>query len=75
MFNKSFWKDALERSVATAAQSVVAVIGVDAVSALDLDYKKLAGIAAGGALLSLLKAVSLSDRHTTQAENSGGDIE
>lgn len=60
MFTKVFWKDAAERSVSTAAQSVLAVIGVDVLSpnAFDLDYKVLAGVAAGGALLSLVKALA-----------------
>ena len=72
-----FWKDAAERSVATAAQAALAAIGVDQVSAFDLNYKDLAGIAAGGALLALLKAVALSGRRTPPDSNlgSGGDVE
>jgi hypothetical protein len=75
LFSKAFWMDAAERAVSTAAQSVVAVIGVDVVSpnALDLDYKVLAGVAAGGALLSLVKA--LAKLGAASRLKSGGDVE
>jgi len=58
---KKFWTGAIDRSVSTAAQSVLAVIAVDQVApnAFDLDYKTLAGVAAGGALLALLKAFAV----------------
>jgi hypothetical protein len=58
VLTKEFWADTLERTLSTAAQSVVAVVGVDQVmpSAFALDYKALAGVAAGGALLALVKA-------------------
>jgi len=58
---KKFWTGAIDRSVSTAAQSVLAVIAVDQVTpnAFDLDYKTLAGVAAGGALLALLKALAV----------------
>ena len=62
LLTKRFWVDAAERSAATAAQSVLAAIGVDQVSALELDYKQLAGIALGSALLAIMKAVALSSR-------------
>jgi hypothetical protein len=47
MFTKLFWRDAAERSISTAAQSAILAIGQDA-----------AGFAAGGAVLSLLKALA-----------------
>jgi hypothetical protein len=57
LFTGAFWVDTLERTIATAAQSVVAVVGADQVfpNAFALDYKVLAGVAAGGALGALLK--------------------
>ena len=60
LFTKDFWADTLERTVSTAAQAVVAVVGADqlAPSAFDLDYKVLAGVAAGGALAALVKALA-----------------
>lgn len=57
LFTKAFWADTAERVVSTAAQSVLAVYAADQVfpSAFTLDYKVLAGVAAGGALGALLK--------------------
>lgn len=57
IFTKAFWLDATDRVISTAAQSVLAVVGVDQVApnAFALDYKTLGGVAAGGALLALVK--------------------
>jgi hypothetical protein len=57
LFTRAFWADTAERVVSTAAQAVVAVIGADQVfpNAFTLDYKVLAGVAAGGALGALVK--------------------
>jgi hypothetical protein len=57
IFTKAFWMDAADRVISTAAQSVGAVIAVDQVvpNAFSLDYKTLGGVAAGGALLALVK--------------------
>lgn len=60
LFTAEFWKDTAERTVATAAQAVVAVVGADQAfpDAFTLDYKVLAGVAAGGALAALVKALA-----------------
>ena len=92
IFTKAFWMDATDRVVSTAAQSVLAVVAVDQVvpSAFTLDYKTLAGVAGGGALLALLKllgkqaltAQAPTVRPPTDdeirayiAKRSGGDVE
>lgn len=73
MWTGAFWKDAAERAVSTAAQSVLAVVGVDvlAPNAFDLDYKILLGIAAGGALLSLLKALAANAKNPATGASFG----
>jgi hypothetical protein len=60
LFTAAFWKDTAERTVATAAQAVAATWGADVLypDAFSLNYKVLAGVAAGGALAALVKQVA-----------------
>jgi hypothetical protein len=58
MFTTKFWRDAAERAASTAAQSALLVVGADQLNVLVLDWQNLAGFAAGGAFLSLLKALA-----------------
>jgi len=60
ILTKAFWADTLERTVATAAQAVAATWGADVLypDAFSLNYKVLAGVAAGGALAALVKQVA-----------------
>lgn len=60
LLTKAFWADTLERVISTAAQSTLAVVAADQVfpNAFTLDYKVLAGVAAGGALGALLKVLA-----------------
>lgn len=59
MFNRLFWRDAIERAIATAAQSTLAVLGADVIDVIgDVDWKGALSVAAGGALLSILKALA-----------------
>ena len=49
-----FWISTAERAVKTAAQSALLTIGADQLIATEADWKLVAGMAAGGALLSVL---------------------
>lgn len=60
MFSKTFWVDAFERMVATAAQSAIALLGADGFDLLEVDVAAVFGVAAGGAVLSLLKSLVAS---------------
>lgn len=57
MFTRRFWRDAAERALSTAAQSALLALGADHLDALQADWATVAGFAAGGAVLSLLKAM------------------
>lgn len=53
---RDYYTDLVDRAVRTAAQSAILSIGVDSVqaNALSIDWTLMAGMAAGGALLSAL---------------------
>lgn len=69
VFTLAFWKAATERALKTAAQFVLASIGVgvaagtqsgdaaDVINAFALDYVTLGGAALGGVLVSYLTSV------------------
>lgn len=87
ILTKGFWADTLERTLATAAQAVAATWGADVVfpNAFSLDYKVIAGVAAGGAMAALVKQIAKlgltaqvpvtpSEEEVSRAR-SGGDVE
>ena len=58
MFTRTFLRDLLERSLSTAAQSALLVLGADQIDAIAADWRTVAGFAAGGFVLSVLKGVA-----------------
>lgn len=59
MYTITWLKDAAERALSTAAQSALATIGVSAVDVLHLDWRSVASIATGAALVSVLKSLAV----------------
>lgn len=57
MWTGLFWKAAAERAIKTAAQVVVTFLGADVVNAFAVDYERVAGIAAGAAVVSVLTSL------------------
>ena len=57
MFTLLFWKAALERAVKTFAQTLVALLGANAVDVLHLDWMPLLSISVGAALVSVLTSI------------------
>lgn len=60
LFTRTFWIDATERALKSAAQGALAAAGQDVVS-IDLfaaDWRSVAGAAAGMAALSILTSVA-----------------
>jgi hypothetical protein len=58
MFTVSFWKQAAERAVKSAAQALLGLwVGAQAFDAWNVDWKKASGVALGAAILSLLTSL------------------
>ena len=55
---KDFWKCAGIRALRTFCQSVVALVGTDAVNIIDIEWLTVLGIAATTALLSFLTSIA-----------------
>jgi len=75
IFTVTFWKDAVERSVKSTAQAaVLAIAGNDVVVDFwNLDVKQIIGVAASGAVLSLLTSLAsapFSSRGTASVTNA-----
>ena len=60
LYSLVFWRDAAERAISTAAQSAIALLGVDGLGLLDVDWQVTASAAGLAALLSVLKSVAAS---------------
>jgi len=59
LFSRTFWLDATERAVKTAAQSALLAVGADKVlDVMAADWANIGAFAAGGAVLSLLTSVA-----------------
>jgi hypothetical protein len=59
MFTVTFWKQAVERAIKSAAQALLGLwVGAQAFNAWDVDWKKAAGVALGAALLSVLTSLA-----------------
>jgi hypothetical protein len=60
VWTKSFWLDAIERSIKTACQVAAAAIGTTGVGITALDFMGIASVAATAALFSILTSVGSS---------------
>lgn len=58
MFTRTFARDLFERALSTAAQSALLVFGADQIDAISADWRTVAGFAAGGFVLAVLKGVA-----------------
>jgi hypothetical protein len=58
MWTIKFWKQVLERAIKTAAQGIVAIIGVDGLGFLDIGLKQAALVGLFAALASVLTSIA-----------------
>jgi hypothetical protein len=67
-FSLLFWKRLAEDALSGAASAALAVLGVDAVNIGQVDWSTVGGVAAGAAVVMILKGLaggSNSDPYTT----------
>ena len=57
MRTKAFWTDAGERTIRTIAQSLLALMGTDALGIVGLDWVQMFSVALGAGLMSLLTSI------------------
>ena len=62
MFTLAFWKATAERAISTGAQSALLVIGADQINVISVDWPVIAGFAAGGAVLTVIKALAFGGK-------------
>lgn len=55
---KKFWKCALIRALRSFCQSLVTLIGTDAVNIIDIDWQLIIGISATYGLMSILTSIA-----------------
>jgi Putative lactococcus lactis phage r1t holin len=60
MFTKTFWKQAAERAVKSAAQAVIGLGILDGANVLHFDWQLAGGTALGAVGLSLLSSIVTS---------------
>nr|DAK71669.1 MAG TPA: holin [Caudoviricetes sp.] len=61
LWTAAFWKGASERAIKTIAQSLVAVVGVNGVGIIDVDWTGSLSVAAAAGLASLLTSIGNAD--------------
>ena len=62
MFTLAFWRATAERAVSTGAQSALLILGADQINVVEADWVVVAGFAAGGAALTVLKALAFGGK-------------
>ena len=61
LITRAFWTAALERAIKTLAQTAVALVSVDGLGFLDVDWAQIGSVAGLAAVVSILTSIA-SDR-------------
>jgi hypothetical protein len=62
MFTKSFWQDAGERAIRTAAQALLALWATDVSGVLEVDWTQAFSVAAFAVIMSFLMSIAATNR-------------
>ena len=62
MFTITFWKDAAERAIRTAAQALLALWATDISGVLEVDWTQAGSVAALAAVTSVLMSIASTGR-------------
>jgi len=66
--SKAFWESAIERAVKTFAQTALALLGTSQViSAIEVNWGEIGGVAVLAAILSVLTSVALPAAETKES--------
>lgn len=60
MWTRTFWRDAAERAVATAAEAALALVAADGMGVLEVDWAHVGSVSGLAAVAAVLKALVAS---------------
>ena len=72
LFTATFWLDTLERAVKTAAQSLLSLVGVNAVDVVSLNWQEMlitTGVATGLSVLTSIVSSGIGEPGTASVLN------
>ena len=72
MFSKSFWRATAERTISTAAQAALAMLGADGLGVIDVDWGQVGSVSGLAAVLAVLKALAASQTGSSDSPSLGG---
>jgi hypothetical protein len=70
MYTLTFWKDAVERAIRTAAQALLALWATDVSGVLAVDWVQAGSVAALAAIMSVLMSVAATGRGSQDSASS-----
>ncbi len=70
MYTITFWKDASERAIRTAAQALLALWATDISGVLEVDWTQAGSVAALAAVTSVLMSVAATGRGNPESASS-----
>jgi len=70
MYTITFWKDASERAIRTAAQALLALWATDISGVLEVDWTQAGSVAALAAVTSVLMSIAATGRGNPESASS-----